>query len=61
VIPVGLPLTLGHETARWVHDVGSAVEHVGNTVICHQYQLRHLPACWAGQGMRCVKGLNFPG
>jgi D-arabinose 1-dehydrogenase-like Zn-dependent alcohol dehydrogenase len=36
-VPVDLPLTLGHETAGWVHAVGSAVEHVavGDTVICH--------------------------
>jgi NAD+-dependent secondary alcohol dehydrogenase Adh1 len=27
-VPVDLPLTLGHETAGWVHAVGSAVEHV---------------------------------
>ncbi|HEX8132610.1 MAG TPA: NAD(P)-dependent alcohol dehydrogenase [Actinomycetes bacterium] len=63
-VPVDLPLTLGHETAGWVHAVGSAVEHiaVGDTVICHpNMSCGTCPACWAGQEMRCVKGLNFPG
>ncbi len=63
-VPVDLPLTLGHETAGWVHAVGSAVEHiaVGDTVICHpNISCGTCPACWAGQEMRCVKGLNFPG
>jgi NAD+-dependent secondary alcohol dehydrogenase Adh1 len=64
VVPVDLPLTLGHETAGWVHAVGSAVEHVavGDTVICHpNLSCGTCPACWAGQEMRCVTGLNFPG
>jgi D-arabinose 1-dehydrogenase-like Zn-dependent alcohol dehydrogenase len=64
VVPVDLPLTLGHETAGWVHAVGSAVEHVavGDTVICYpNISCGSCPACWAGQTMRCVKGLNFPG
>jgi NAD+-dependent secondary alcohol dehydrogenase Adh1 len=62
--PVGLPLTLGHETAGWVHAVGSAVEHVavGDTVICHpNISCGTCTACQAGQTMRCVKGLDFPG
>jgi NAD+-dependent secondary alcohol dehydrogenase Adh1 len=61
---VGLPLTLGHETAGWVHAVGSAVEHVnvGDTVICHpNISCGTCPACWAGQEMRCAWGLSFPG
>jgi NAD+-dependent secondary alcohol dehydrogenase Adh1 len=63
-VPVDLPLTLGHETAGWVHAVGSAVEHVavGDTVICHpNISCGTCTACWAGQTMRCAKGLNFPG
>ena len=62
--PVDLPLTLGHETAGWVHAVGSAVEHVavGETVICHpNISCGTCTACQAGQTMRCVQGLNFPG
>jgi NAD+-dependent secondary alcohol dehydrogenase Adh1 len=64
MVPVDLPLTLGHETAGWVHAVGSAVEHVavGDTVICHpNITCGTCTACQAGQTMRCVKGLNFPG
>ena len=63
-VPVDLPLTLGHETAGWVHAVGSAVEHVtvGDTVICHpNISCGTCAACQAGQTMHCVKGLNFPG
>jgi NAD+-dependent secondary alcohol dehydrogenase Adh1 len=64
VVPVALPLTLGHETAGWVHAVGSAVEHVavGDTVICHpNISCGTCAACQAGQTMRCGKGLDFPG
>jgi NAD+-dependent secondary alcohol dehydrogenase Adh1 len=64
VVPVELPLTLGHETAGWVHAVGSAVEHVavGDTVICHpNISCGLCTACRAGKDMACVKGLNFPG
>jgi NAD+-dependent secondary alcohol dehydrogenase Adh1 len=63
-VPVDLPLTLGHETAGWVHAVGSAVEHVavGDTVICHpNISCGLCKACRAGQDMGCAKGLNFPG
>jgi NAD+-dependent secondary alcohol dehydrogenase Adh1 len=63
-VPVDLPLTLGHETAGWVHAVGSAVEHVavGDTVICHpNISCGLCTPCQAGQTMRCAKGLNFPG
>ena len=63
-VPVDLPLTLGHETAGWVHAIGSAVEHVavGDTVICHpNISCGLCGACRAGQDMGCVKGLNFPG
>jgi NAD+-dependent secondary alcohol dehydrogenase Adh1 len=64
VVPMDLPLTLGHETAGWVHAVGSAVEHVavGDTVICHpNISCGTCTACQAGQTMRCVQGMNFPG
>src|SRR4029453_10777317 len=63
-VPVALPLTLGHETAGWVHAVGSAVEHVavGDTVICHpNISCGLCKACRAGQEMACAKGLNVPG
>jgi NAD+-dependent secondary alcohol dehydrogenase Adh1 len=63
-VPVDLPLTLGHETAGWVHAVGSAVEHVavGDTVICHpNISCGLCQACRAGLDMACAKGLNFPG
>jgi NAD+-dependent secondary alcohol dehydrogenase Adh1 len=63
-VPVDLPLTLGHETAGWVHAVGSAVEHVavGDTVICHpNISCGLCKACRAGQEMACAKGLNVPG
>jgi NAD+-dependent secondary alcohol dehydrogenase Adh1 len=63
-VPVDLPLTLGHETAGWVHAIGSAVEHVavGDTVICHpNISCGLCKACRAGQDMGCAKGLNFPG
>src|SRR4029453_591887 len=63
-VPVDLPLTLGHETAGWVHAVGSAVEHVaagGPRVFPPTISCGPGTACWAGQTMRCAKGLNFPG
>lgn len=58
-----LPYTLGHENAGWVHEVGSAVEHVavGDTVIVHPLITcgfcRH---CRAGDDMHCGRGA-FPG
>src|SRR5512132_4228119 len=63
-VPVDLPLTLGHETAGSVPAMGSAAEHaaVGGPVICHpNISCGTCTACWAGQTMRCVKGLNFAG
>ena len=60
---VRLPYTLGHENAGWVHEVGSAVEHVsvGDTVIVHPLIscgfCRH---CRAGDDMHCSRGA-FPG
>jgi NAD+-dependent secondary alcohol dehydrogenase Adh1 len=64
MLPVDLPRTLGHETAGWVHAVGSAVEHVavGDTVVCHpNISCGTCTACQAGQTMRCARGLDFPG
>jgi len=51
MVSVDLPLTLGHETAGWVHAVGPAVEHVtvGDTVICHpNISCGTCTACQAG-------------
>lgn len=63
-VPVELPLTLGHETTGWVHEVGSAVENVavGDAVICHPQQSCGIcPACRVGDDMRCAAGLAFSG
>jgi len=59
-----LPLTLGHENAGWVHEVGQAVESVGvgDAVICHPQQSCGLcPACRIGDDMRCANGMTFSG
>ncbi|WP_214365888.1 NAD(P)-dependent alcohol dehydrogenase [Pseudonocardia sp. H11422] len=64
LLPVELPLTLGHENAGWVHAMGSAVENVGvgDTVICHPNLGCGLcAACRVGEDMRCARGMNFPG
>jgi NAD+-dependent secondary alcohol dehydrogenase Adh1 len=63
-VPVELPLTMGHENAGWVHEVGAAVENVavGDAVICHpQMSCGICPACRVGQDMRCAQGMNFSG
>jgi D-arabinose 1-dehydrogenase-like Zn-dependent alcohol dehydrogenase len=63
-VPTELPLTLGHENAGWVHEIGSAVENVavGQAVICHpQLSCGVCPGCRAGDDMRCARGLNFTG
>jgi NAD+-dependent secondary alcohol dehydrogenase Adh1 len=63
-VPTDLPLTLGHETTGWVHEVGSAVESVvvGDAVICHPQQSCGVcPACRVGDDMRCAAGLAFNG
>jgi NAD+-dependent secondary alcohol dehydrogenase Adh1 len=63
-VPTELPLTLGHENAGWVHEVGSAVENVavGDAVICHpQLSCGICPACRIGDDMRCARGLDFTG
>jgi NAD+-dependent secondary alcohol dehydrogenase Adh1 len=60
---VGLPYTLGHENAGWVHEVGSAVTNVavGDTVILHPTPTCGLcRACRAGQDMHCSQS-TFPG
>ncbi|MHB8191170.1 MAG: NAD(P)-dependent alcohol dehydrogenase [Ferrimicrobium sp.] len=60
---VGLPYTLGHENAGWIHAVGSAVEHVvvGDTVIVHPLvTCGFCRACRAGDDMHCSGGA-FPG
>jgi NAD+-dependent secondary alcohol dehydrogenase Adh1 len=59
-----LPLTMGHENAGWVHEVGQAVENVGvgDAVICHPQQSCGLcPACRIGDDMRCATGMTFNG
>ena len=60
---VGLPYTIGHENAGWVHEIGSAVSNVavGDTVILHPTPTCGLcRACRAGQDMHCTNG-SFPG
>jgi NAD+-dependent secondary alcohol dehydrogenase Adh1 len=59
-----LPYTLGHENAGWVHEVGSAVEHLspGDTVIMHPQATCGLcRACRAGDDMHCSGTSVFPG
>jgi NAD+-dependent secondary alcohol dehydrogenase Adh1 len=61
---VELPYTLGHENAGWVHEVGSAVEHLspGDTVIMHPQATCGLcRACRAGDDMHCSGTSAFPG
>jgi NAD+-dependent secondary alcohol dehydrogenase Adh1 len=61
---VELPVTLGHENAGWVHEVGTAVANVavGDAVICHpQLSCGICPACRRGEDMQCIQGLNFTG
>lgn len=60
---VGLPYTLGHENAGWVHAVGSAVEHVqpGDAVILHPLvTCGFCRACRAGDDVHC-EASSFPG
>ena len=60
---VELPYTIGHENAGWVHEVGSAVEHVavGDAVICHPLiTCGFCRACRDGDDMHCVDSA-FPG
>ena len=58
----GLPYTIGHENAGWVHEIGSGVTNlaVGDTVILHPKVTCGLcAACRAGQDMHCATSL-FP-
>jgi len=58
-----LPFTLGHENAGWVHEVGSAVEHLApdDPVILHPQETCGLcRACRAGEDMHCSNAI-FPG
>lgn len=64
LVPVDLPLVLGHENAGWVHEVGPAVEQVavGDAVICHpQQSCGGCDSCRIGDDMRCARGLTFSG
>jgi NAD+-dependent secondary alcohol dehydrogenase Adh1 len=52
----GLPYTIGHENAGWVHEIGPGVTNVavGDTVILHPTPTCGLcRACRAGQDMHC--------
>ena len=60
---VTLPYTLGHESAGWIHEVGSAVTNVevGDTVIVHPFITCGLCGpCRRGDDMHCING-RFPG
>src|ERR1700675_1785816 len=58
-----LPYILGHESAGWVHEIGSGVTNVavGDTVILHPLDTCGLcHACRAGDDMHCINS-EFPG
>ncbi len=58
-----LPLTLGHENAGWIHEVGEGVTHVqvGDPVICHpQMTCGVCIPCRSGDDMHC-RDSKFPG
>ena len=60
---VGLPYTLGHENAGWVHAVGPAVENLqpGEAVILHPLvTCGFCRACRAGDDVHC-EAQAFPG
>jgi NAD+-dependent secondary alcohol dehydrogenase Adh1 len=60
---VTLPYILGHENAGWVHEVGSAVEHLapGDPVILHPLMTcGYCRACRAGDDVHC-ESQAFPG
>ncbi len=60
---VGLPYTLGHENAGWIHAVGPAVEHlrVGDAVILHPIATcGFCRPCRAGDDVHC-ESQAFPG
>ncbi len=58
-----LPLTLGHENAGWIHEVGDGVSHVqvGDAVICHPLMTCGVCIpCRSGDDMHC-RNSKFPG
>ncbi len=60
---IELPYIIGHENAGWVHEVGSAVEHLkpGDAVICHtQETCGFCLPCRRGDDMHCLDS-TFPG
>ncbi len=60
---VSLPYTLGHETAGWVREVGSGVEHLqaGDAVILHPLMTcGFCRYCRAGDDVHCMASA-FPG
>ncbi len=60
---VSLPYTLGHETAGWVREVGSGVEHLqaGDAVILHPLMTcGFCRSCRAGDDVHC-QASAFPG
>jgi NAD+-dependent secondary alcohol dehydrogenase Adh1 len=60
---IGLPFVPGHETAGWVHEVGSAVTHisVGDAVLLHPLMTcGYCHFCRAGDDMHCTASV-FPG
>ena len=60
---VSLPYVIGHENAGWVHEVGSAVEHLrpGDPVILHPLVTCGLcAACRRGDDCHC-EAQRFPG
>ncbi len=60
---VSLPYTLGHETAGWVREVGSGVEHLqaGDAVILHPLiTCGFCRYCRAGDDVHCLASA-FPG
>jgi NAD+-dependent secondary alcohol dehydrogenase Adh1 len=68
VIPVELPVVLGHENAGWVEAVGSQVTNlaVGDTVVLHpRMSCGMCRACRMGRDMHCAEfvfsGVTSPG
>lgn len=60
---VTLPYTIGHENAGWIHEVGSAVNHLkkGDKVILHPLVTCGLcRACRSGDDVHCENS-SFPG
>lgn len=59
----GLPYTLGHENAGWVHETGPSVTHLepGDPVIVHPaVTCGHCTGCRSGDDLRCTSW-RFPG